>query len=194
MGGDFTMPSDKVKSEHIITRYRALMYLKKRNEYPLKSGFDEKSYVRTDGYAPIPLSNGKYVNVQGAKFGIWHLSTVIWNDLVENGNYACLCTGNGENDFKMIKTEEDIKRIAESTKNVFMRMTPTNSMNIMDTIKSVISTNQVVFDEDIFIETMYNNRDVHLMLMVHPTKESALNSMFDRVFQKEGDFNISELG
>lgn len=194
MGGDFTMPSDKVKSEHIITRYRALMYLKKRNEYPLKSGFDEKSYVRTDGYAPIPLSNGKYVNVQGAKFGIWHLSTVIWNDLVENGNYACLCTGNGENDFKMIKTEEDIKRIAESTKNVFMRMTPTNSMNIMDTIKSVISTNQVVFDEDIFIKTMYNDRDVHLMLMVHPTKEPALNSMFDRVFQEEGDFNISELG
>lgn len=194
MGGDFTMPSDKVKSEHIITRYRALMYLKKRNEYPLKSGFDEKSYVRTDGYAPIPLSNGKYVNVQGAKFGIWHLSTVIWNDLVENGNYACLCTGNGENDFKMIKTEEDIKRIAESTKNVFMRMTPTNSMNIMDTIKSVISTNQAVFDEDRFIKTMYNDRDVHLMLMVHPTKEPALNSMFDRVFQEEGDFNISELG
>jgi uncharacterized pyridoxamine 5'-phosphate oxidase family protein len=170
------------------------MYLKKRNEYSLKSGFDEKSYVRTDGYAPIPLSSGKYVNVQGAKFGIWHLSTVIWNDLVENGNYACLCTGNGENDFKMIKTEEDIKRIAESTKNVFMRMTPTNSMNIMDTIKSVISTNQVVFDEDIFIKTMYNDRDVHLMLMVHPTKEPALNSMFDRVFHEEGDFNISELG
>jgi hypothetical protein len=32
------------------------------------------------------------------------------------------------------------------------------------------------------------------MLMVHPTKEPALNSMFDRVFQEEGDFNISELG
>ncbi len=194
MGGDFTMPSDKVKSEHIITRYRALMYLKKRNEYPLKSGFDEKSYVRTDGYAPIPLSSGKHINVQGAKFGIWHLSTVIWNDIVGKGNYACLCTGNGENDFMLIKTEEDIKRIAESTKNVFMRMTPTNSVNIMDTIKSVISTNQVVFDEDIFIKTMYNDRDVHLMLMVHPTKEPALNSMFDRVFHEEGDFNISELG
>lgn len=194
MGGDFTMPSDKVKSEHIITRYRALMYIKKHSDYPLMSGFDEKSYIRTEGYAPIPLSNGKHINIQGAKFGIWHLSIVIWNDIVENDNYACLCTGNGENDFKMIKTEEDIKRIAESTKNVFMRMTPTNSMNIMDTIKSVISTNQIVFDGDIFMKTMYNNRDVHLMLLVHPTSDSTLNSMFDGVFQKEGDFNISELG
>lgn len=194
MGGDFTMPSDKVKSEHVITRYRILMYLKNRNDFPLMPGFDEKSYIRTDGYAPVPLSGGKHINVQGAKFGIWHLSTVIWNDIVEDGNYACLCTGNGENDFMLIKTEEDIKRIAESTKNVFMRMTPTNCMNIMDTIKSVLSTNKVIFDEDIFIETKYNDRDVHLMLMVHPTKEPALNSMFDIVFQKEGDFNINELG
>lgn len=194
IGGDFSMPSDKVKSEHVITRYRALMYLKKRNDLSFMHGFDEKSYIRTDGYAPIPLSNGKQINVQGVKFGIWHLSTVIWNDIVEKGNYACLCTGNGEEDFMLIKTEEDIRRIAESTKNVFMRMTPTNSMNIMDTIKSVISKNQVVFDEDISIETFYTDRDVHLMLMIHPTKEPILNSMFDGIFHKGGDFNISELG
>jgi hypothetical protein len=67
-------------------------------------------------------------------------------------------------------------------------------MNIMDTIKSVLSTDKVIFDEDMFIETKYNDKDVHLMLMVHPTKEPTLNSMFDGVFHKEGDFNVSDLG
>lgn len=194
MGGNFSMPSDKVKSEHIIARYRALMYIKSLNLYALGQGFDEKKYIRTDGYAPIPLSNGKHVNIQSAKFGIWHLSPVIWNDIVEKGNYACLCTGNGDCDFKMIKSEDDIKKIAEGTRNVFMRLTPTNSMNIIDTIKSVISSSISEFDDDIILDTIYTNRDVHLMLMVHPTAEPVLNSMFDNIFKAEGDFNIGELG
>ena len=185
MGGDFTMPLDRVKSEHIISRYRALMYIKKLDAFTLKPEFDEKGYIRTDGYAPIPLSDGKHINIQSAKFGIWHLSPVIWNDIVENGNYACLCTGNGENDFLLIKDEDDIKVIAESTKNVFMRLTPTKSMNIMDTIKSVLSPNQVVFDDNIIFETIYSNRDVHLMLLVHPTTEPVLNSMFDEYQRRE---------
>lgn len=193
MGGDFTMPSDKVKSEHIIARYRALMYIKSLNVFTLEQGFDEKSYIRTDGYVPIPLSDRKHINVQSAKYGIWHLSPVIWNDIIEKGNYACLCTGNGEYDFMLIKNEDDIKRIAESTKNVFMRLTPTSSMNIIDTIKSVISSNNFEFDDDIILDTIYTNRDVHLMLMVHPTAEPVLNSMFDSVFKVEGDFNLSEL-
>lgn len=194
MGGDFSMPSDKVKAEHIIARYRALMYIKSLNAFALDPGFDEKSYIRTDGYAPIPLSDKKHINVQSAKFGIWHLSPVIWNDIVEKGNYACLCTGNGEYDFMLIKNEDDIRKIAESTKNVFMRLTPTSSMNIISTIKSVISSNNYEFDDDIILDTIYTNRDVHLMLMVHPTAEPVLNSMFDTVFKAEGDFNSNELG
>ena len=194
MGGDFSMPSDRVKSEHIISRYRSLMYIKSLGEFTLKPGFDEKSYIRTDGYAPIPLADGKQINIQSAKFGIWHLSPMIWNDIVKKGNYACLCTGNGEYDFKLIKNENDIKDIAENAKNVFMRLTPTRSMNIMETIKSVLSPSQIVLDDDLILDTIYTNRDVHLMLLVHPTAEPALNSMFDTVFNAEGDYNISELG
>ena len=193
MGGDFSMPSDKVKVEHIIARYRALMYIKSLNEFTLDQDFDEKKYIRTDGYAPIPLLDGKHINVQSVKYGIWHLSPMIWNDIVEKGNLACLCTGNGEFDFKLIKTVDEIKRIAESTKNIFMRLTPTRSMNIIDTIKSVLSPSQIVLDDDIIFDTIYTNRDVHLMLLVHPTAEPALNSMFDTVFKAEGDFNLSEL-
>ena len=170
------------------------MYIKSLNVFTLKQGFDEKHQIRTDGYAPIPLSNGKHINVQGAKDGIWHLSPVIWNDIVEKGNYECLCTGNGDNDFILINNEDDIKRVAERTKNVFMRLTPTSSMNIMDTIKSVISSNTFELDDDMILDTIYTNRDVHLMLMVHPTKEPVLNSIFDTVFKSEGDYNISELG
>lgn len=193
MGGDFSMPSDKVKVEHIIARYRALMYIKSLNEFTLDQDFDEKKYIRTDGYAPIPLLDGKHINVQSVKYGIWHLSPMIWNDIVEKGNLACLCTGNGEFDFKLIKTIDEIKRIAERTKNIFMRLTPTRSMNIIDTIKSVLSPSQIVLDDDIIFDTIYTNRDVHLMLLVHPTAEPALNSMFDTVFKAEGDFNLSEL-
>jgi hypothetical protein len=193
MGGDFSMPSDKVKVEHIIARYRALMYIKSLNEFTLDQDFDEKKYIRTDGYAPIPLLDGKHINVQSVKYGIWHLSPMIWNDIVEKGNLACLCTGNGEFDFKLIKTVDEIKRIAERTKNIFMRLTPTRSMNIIDTIKSVLSPSQIVLDDDIIFDTIYTNRDVHLMLLVHPTAEPALNSMFDTVFKAEGDFNLSEL-
>ena len=191
MGCDFSKPADKIKSEHIITRYRTLMYTK--SKYTLAADFDEKSYIRTEGYAPIPLSNGKHVNVQGVKYGIWHLPLEIWNDIVCNGNIACLCTGNGEYDFKLVENENDLKSIAEGTHNVFMRLTPTPNMNIMDTIKSVISTDRMMLNE-IAIDTIYTDRDVHLMLLVHPTKEPVLNSMFDIAFKSEGDFNINELG
>lgn len=193
MGGGFSMPSDKVKVKHIIARYRALKYIKTLGVFTFKDGFDEKSYIRTNGYAPIPLSDNKHINIQGAEFGIWHLSPVIWKDIVEKGNYLCLCTGYGEFDFRFIKTEDDIKEIAERTKNVFIRMAPTKSMNIIDTIKSVLSPSQIVLDDGIIFDTLYTNRDVHLMLLVHPTAEPALNSMFDTVFKAEGDFNLSEL-
>lgn len=192
MGSDFSMPEDKVKSEHIITRYRILMFIKEyKKEFVIKSSFDEKSYIRTEGYAPIPLENGKQINTQGAKYGIWYLSPNVWHNIVDGGNYACLCVGNDELDFKMILNENDIKDLAESTKNVFMRMTPTATMNIMDTIKSVMNPNTTILSDDIQLRTIYSNRDVHIMLLVHPTPNPVLNSMFDNVFKSEGgDFNI----
>ena len=192
MGSGFSMPKDRIKSEHMITRYRCLMYIKEKTAYVITPDFDERKYVREESYSPISLDNGHMMHVQGAKFGIWHLSPVIWNDIVEKGNYTCLCTGNGENDFMLIKNEDDIKVIAESTKNVFMRLTPTKSMNIMDTIKSVLSPNQIVFDDNIILETIYTNRDVHLMLLVHPTTEPVLNSMFDEYQRREhNNFEIN---
>lgn len=195
MGSDFSMPADKIKSEHIITRYRTLMYIKSLGgKYTLATDFDEKSYIRAEGYVPIPLLNGRQINVQGVKYGIWHLSPVVWNDIVCNKNLACLCTGNREYDFKLIENESDLKYIAERTHNVFMRLTPTPSMNIMDTIKSVLSPDRMMLNDKIAIETIYTDRDVHLMLMVHPTPVPELNSMFDNVFKAEGDFNINKLG
>lgn len=191
MGSDFSMPSDRIKSEHIIARFRALMYIMKLGgEYTIKDTFNEKEYIRTDGYAPIPLENGKQINIQSAKYGIWHLSPVIWKDIVNNGNYACLCTGNGEYDFKMVTSENDIKEIAENTRNVFMRMTPSATMDIMDTIKSVMTPDILKLGDGILLETVYTDRDVHLMLMVHHTPEPALNSIFDHVFKAEGTFEL----
>lgn len=195
MGSDFSMPNDKIKSEHIISRYRALMYIKQyKSEFVIKSTFDEKEYIRTGGYAPIPLATGKHINVQSAKYGIWYLSPNIWHDIVDEGNYACLCVGNGEQDFMIINGEVDIKKIAESTPNIFMRMTATASMDIMDTIKSVMNPDTIPLCDDIEIKTIYNDRDVHLMLLVHPTPNQDLNSMFTKVFKSEGDFNINDLG
>lgn len=195
MGSDFSMPSDKIKSEHIISRYRTLIFIKGLiGKFKLKHNFDEKAFIRTEGYAPIPLEDGKHINVQGVKFGIWHLSPMIWKDIVDKGNYACLCIGNGEYDFKLIENENDIKEIAESTKNVFMRLTPTESMDIMSTIKSVYDANKIVLDDNIILETVYTNRDVHLMLKVHPTSDPVLNSMFDNAFKAEyqGGFDIND--
>lgn len=191
MGTDFSMPSEKVKSEHIIVRYRILMYIKQHdNEYKIKSSFDEKEFIRKDGYAAIPLENGKQINAQGARFGIWYLSPTVWEDIINKGNYACLCVGNAEDDFMMVKDEDDIKKIAESTRNVLMKMTPTNSMDIMSTIKSVMNPHTIMLGDGIAIKEVFKDRDVHLMLMVHKTPEPVLNSIFDDVFKNQGSMTL----
>lgn len=189
MGSNYSIPSNNQVLEHMISRYRILMYLKQQG-YLFKEDFDEREFVKHSGYMRIPLLNGKYINPQGAKNGIWHLAPSIWKDIVEIGNWACLCTGNNEEDFIMIKDEGNIKTIAESTKNVYMRLTATSNLSIIDTIKSVLSVNNTRFNEDILYNKIYTNRDVHLMLMIHPTTEPILNSMFDNIFKTEGDYNI----
>lgn len=90
----------------------------------------------------------------------------------------------------MVTSENDIKEIAENTRNVFMRMTPSATMDIMDTIKSVMTPDILKLGDGILLETVYTDRDVHLMLMVHHTPEPALNSIFDHVFKAEGTFEL----
>lgn len=71
-------------------------------------------------------------------------------------------------------------------------MAPTKTMDIMDTIKSVMNSHDVVFDGDIPVEQIYTDRDVHLMMMVHKTPDPAVNSLFDRVFNKDYGYDLDE--
>lgn len=189
MNDGFSMPSDKIKCEHIISRYRILNYIKQN--YELQDNFDEKNYIRTDGFAPILLKDGTKVNPQGAKFGIWHLSPNIWRDIVVNKNWTCLCTGNGESHFILIKNEDDIKKLADNTRNLFMRLSPTDQNDILSTIKRVYPNQDFIDDDDFECDDYSAKFDIHLMLMVHRTSDQGLNSLFDRSFRKdENDFEI----
>lgn len=188
MGGGFSMPEDGIKAKHIIARYRGLMYIKENATYlSFSSDFDEKEYIRSEKYSPIPLVNGKELHVQSVIYGIWYLSPSIWNAIVNQGNYACLCTGFGDHDFKMIMDKDDVKAIAESSNNVLMKMSPSNSMDIMSTIESVLNPDSILIGDNIRLDTIYTDRNVHLMLKVHQTPNSDLNSIFDEYFNSEGN-------
>lgn len=192
MGGGFSMPEDGIKAKHIIARYRGLMYIKENATYlSFSSDFDEKEYIRSEKYSPIPLVNGKELHVQSVIYGIWYLSPSIWNAIVNQGNYACLCTGFGDHDFKMIMDKDDVKAIAESSNNVLMKMSPSNSMdNIMSTIESVLNPDSILIGDNIRLDTIYTDRNVHLMLKVHQTPNSDLNSIFDEYFNSEGNMEL----
>ena len=191
MGGGFSMPEDGIKAKHIIARYRGLMYIKENATYlSFSSDFDEKEYIRSEKYSPIPLVNGKELHVQSVIYGIWYLSPSIWNVIVNQGNYACLCTGFGDHDFKMIMDKDDVKAIAESSNNVLMKMSPSNSMDIMSTIESVLNPDSILIGDNIRLDTIYTDRNVHLMLKVHQTPNSDLNSIFDEYFNSEGNMEL----
>lgn len=191
MGGSFAMPEDEIKAKHLIARYRGLMYIKEYATYlSFSSDFDEKEYIRSEKYSPILLADGKKVHVQSAIYGIWYLSPSIWNAVVNQGNYACLCTGFDDHDFKMIMDKNDVKAIAESCNNVLMKMSPSNSMDIMSTIESILNPNSIWIDDNIRLETIYTDRNVHLMLKVHQTPNSDLNSIFDECFNSEGNMEL----
>ena len=191
MGGGFSMPEDGIKAKHIIARYRGLMYIKENATYlSFSSDFDEKEYIRSEKYSPIPLVNGKELHVQSVIYGIWYLSPSIWNAIVNQGNYACLCTGFGDHDFKMIMDKDDVKAIAESSNNVLMKMSPSNSMDIMSTIESVLNPDSILIGDNIRLDTIYTDRNVHLMLKVHQTPNSDLNSIFDEYFNSEGNMEL----
>lgn len=183
-GTGFTLSPDDRNAEHIITRFRILEFIKAQG-FKLASDFNEEEYLRLEKYSAIPLANGLYVNVQGAKYGIWNVSPEIWEDIVERGNYMCLCIGNGPDDFIFINGEDDIKDIAEKTKNVFIRLTATERMDIMSTIKSIFSQTASTWD-NICIKEIYPDRDAHLMLLVHKTKDKVINSMYYTDFSSDG--------
>lgn len=192
MEDGFSMPKDRILSEHIITRYRCLMYIKHETEYTIESGFDERKYVRQEFYAPIPLTGGQVINVQGAKYGLWHLSPVIWERIVERKQLCCLCVGNRESDFRIIKDECDLRDIANKKRTTLVRLSKTSNMDIVDTLDSIFSAKRIILNNDIVIEEGYSNRDVHAMLLIKDTPDEDINSMFDDYQRREhNNFDIN---
>lgn len=192
MEDGFSMPKDRILSEHIITRYRCLMYIKHETEYTIKSGFDERKYVRQESYAPIPLAGGQVINVQGAKYGLWHLSPVIWERIVESKQLCCLCVGNRESDFIIIKDEDNLRDIANKKPTTLVRLSKTSNMDIVDTLNSIFSAKKIVLDNGLVLEEGYSKRDVHAMLLIKDTPDEDINSMFDDYQRREhNNFDIN---
>lgn len=189
MGGEFCLKAGEIISEHTMARYRVLMYIKRcPTEYTLHPDFDEKKYFNATGNDfPIRLKDGRKIYPCSAKFGIWYLHPHVMQEIIENGHLACLCTGNGDNDFEFIKTEKDIRELAEKYDNVILKIKGTEQMPIMDTIKSVMK-NYDSFDWDgTKIKVPYSNRGMHLMLMVYETPNTKLNDLFCKAFENNGD-------
>lgn len=191
MGGGFSIPEDEIKAKHVIARYRGLMYIKEHaTDLSISPDFDAKEYIRSENYSTIPLVDGKEVYVQGAIYGIWYLAPSIWNAIVNQGHYACLCTGFGDQDFKMVMDKDDVKAIAESSNNVLMKISPSNSMDIMSTIESALNPDSLKIGDDVRLNPIYTGRNVHLMLKVHQTPNSDLDSIFDEYFNSEGNMDL----
>ena len=192
MEDGFSMPKERIKSEHIITRYRCLMYIKEHTGYTIDSGFDERKYVREESYSPIPLENGQMMNVQGAKFGIWYLSPMIWRSIVEKKQYCCLCIGNGEFDFKIIKDEKGLREITNKKSVALIRICKTPDMDIVDSINSIFKTREIILNNKLVIVEGDSNRDIHAMLMIKDTPNQDINSMFDEYQRREhNNFDIN---
>lgn len=172
LGGSFNLSNYNTKSEHIISCYRILNYLRNQG-YQIANDFDQRAFVASGTYKSIRLQNGIHVNPCGAKWGIWYIHPNIWRDIVQNGNWACICTGNNEFDFEIVKSVEDIQRNAKLANNVLMRLHPSGFNGIMDVINSV------------FPGCGNEDMDIHLMVKLHDTPNEDLNSLFDKVFNAD---------
>lgn len=172
--GSFNLDEYNTSSEHIISCYRILCYLKE-NGYSLADGFDEKAFVKSGKYSTIKLKDGTDVYPSSAKWGVWYIHPNIWRGIVDKGNWACVCTGDNIDDFELIKSEEDLKHVANLANNVLMKLHPTGFYNVMDVINTV------------FPGEKNGDMDIHLMIKLHETPNVELNSLFDKVF--EGDNN-----
>ena len=177
LGGSFNMSSYNTNSEHIISSYRILQYLKEQG-YQIANDFDQQRFVGLGTYKRIKLENGILVNPASAKWGVWYIHPNVWRDIIENGNWACVCTGNGEYDFEIIKSIEDLKEKAEIATNVLMKLHKLEN----DTIMNVIST--------VFPGKGNEGMDIHLMLKSHNTPNEEFNSLFDKVFNISKNYNL----
>ena len=119
------------------------------------------------------------VNPSGAQWGVWYIHPNIWRDIVDNGNWACICTGNEEDDFEIVKSIDDIKELAQRSNNVLMKMSAADKTNIIDVIRSV------------FPGSGNEDMRINLMLKLKDTKNMEFNSIFDEVFEKEQNNSFS---
>lgn len=180
LGSNYTLPSERIKAEHVIARYRALKHIESLSEYKIDSSFDRKEFVKQGSYSYIRLEGGKCIHVQSAKGGIWYISPFIWDKIINKGEYICLCLGNGDKDFKLLKSKEEIIALAKETKH------PVLGMNSSDVIEMAMQ--QFVFNLD-----SMESKDVHLMLITSKEKCQKWNawaSIFDEAFEKTGDTTI----
>lgn len=177
MGGGYQLPEDDIIAENIITRWRVLQYLKGNEAlYSISPSFsdeDQKEYIEGD-IITIPLSNGKKLLAQGAKGGIWYISPNVWRGFDKESLVVCLCVGNGADDFKFAESLSDIEECAD-TPNVLVKVSPKGDYSMMESIRSVFPGNDNY------------KMNIHLMVKVHSTRNSNLDSIFDKVFNAPQD-------
>lgn len=178
LGGSFNLDQYNTKSEHIISCYRILKYLEGQG-LQFAPDFDQKQFVSSGDYRRIKLQDGLWVNPSSAKWGVWYIHPNVWRDIVINGNWACVCTGNGENDFVLITSEEEFERIANSSKNLMMKMNSSDNNNVFEVANTV------------FPGLGNESMDIHLMIKLHDTPNEVFNSLFDKAFASaQNDFTI----
>lgn len=174
LGGSFNLEIYNLHSEHIISCYRILNYLRCLG-YEFADDFDEKAFVSSGEYTRIKLQNGTYVNTSGAKFGIWYIHPNIWRDIQENDNWACVCTGNNESDFVMVKSIADLEQLAKRSKNTLIKLQSSDEHSIMNVIDTV------------FPGSGNNSMKIHMMLKIHDTPNEEINSLFENAFNMDAD-------
>lgn len=178
LGGSFNLDQYNTKSEHIISCYRILKYLEGQG-LQFAPKFDQKQFVNSDDYQQIKLQDGICVNPSSAKWGVWYIHPNVWRDIVINGNWACVCTGNGENDFILIKSEEDLEHIANTGESIIMKMSTSDNQNVFEVTNTV------------FPGVGNESMDIHLMIKLHDTPNELVNSLFDKAFASaQNDFTI----
>jgi len=186
-----SLSGDEKRASHIVSRYRCLMYVKRLGgEYAFEENFDEKGFVDSERFAFIRLKSGKKMFVQGANWGIWYLSPNIWNEL-QKDNYCCLCIGNRDDDFQIVKGKEGLKQIANAKETALIQLRHTPHTSISDAIDGLFADKRIALDNKFTISQTFGGRDVHLMLLVKETHSQEINSLFDNVFTRDpDDFDI----
>ena len=173
LGGGYDISDDRIMSEHMLSKYRILQYIKAK--YTLHNSFDEKEYV-TNGkeYQRIRLNGDRYVYPQGAKYGIWYLSSNIWSAIVEEGDIACVCIGDKEDDFRIFETKEQIDSCIDEKPNALIKISSNEYHSVSESVNSIFPSDN--YDEN-----------THLMLMLKPTPKAEINSLYNDVYKSNQD-------